>query len=568
MKQLASQRQKDLKRLVLIVDDEEINRQLLGFILDRDYDVIYAANGKEAYDRIRENERRLSLILLDLLMPEMDGFTLLDILHKDPTLRRIPVIVLTSEKSSEVQCLQLGAVDFIPKPYDLPDVILARIGRSIELAEDNVIINATETDNLTGLYNKDYFFEYGNRHNLYHPDMEMDAFSLNVNRLHVTNGLHGREYGNRVLRSIGECIRKRAERFEGIACRCDGDRFLLYCTHQPDCAAFVGDLIAEIQNDPANARVTVRIGVYQNVDCSLGIEESFDRATLACNTLQGSYVSSYALYDSKMHESELYAEKLIDEMDTALEQKQFRVFYQPKYSILGNRPVLSSAEALVRWFHPEFGMVSPGVFIPLFEKNGLILKLDRYVWREAAAQIRRWKDQYGFTLPVSVNISRVDMYEPGLADELLGIVRENGLEPRDLLLEITESAYTGNSQHIIDVVTRMRNDGFRVEMDDFGSGYSSLNMLATLPIDALKLDMRFIRNICVSEKDLRMVRLVIEIADFMDIPTIAEGVETENQLRLLQDAGCDLVQGYYFSRPLPADEFAKKILEREYKKKA
>ncbi len=566
MKHIVEEREKNIRRLVLIVDDEPINRELLGMIVGERYDVIFAENGKQAFDLIRENQGRLSLVLLDLLMPEMNGYTLLELLRKDPVLHRIPVIVLTSEKSAEIESLRLGAVDFIPKPYDLPDVILARIARSIELAEDRIILNATETDALTGLYIREFFFIYVSRFQMFDPDRAMDAVTLDVNKLHIVNELKGREYGDAVLKKIADRMKRIAEQTDGIACRCDGGRFFLFIAHQePDVYAKWYDEISEEANEVADGpKVTLRIGVYQNVDRGIEVEQSFDRATLACNTPHNQYGSKYALYDMQMREKEIYSEKLLGDMAAALEQKQFKVFYQPKYRITGDVPELCSAEALVRWFHPELGFVSPGAFIPLFETNGLINKLDRYVWREAAAQVRAWKEKFGVTIPVSVNVSRMDIYDPDLEGELLRIVAENGLKTNELYLEITESAYTENSEQIINTVARLRKAGFVVEMDDFGSGYSSLNMLATLPIDVLKLDMRFIRNICESEKDYRLVKLMINTASVMSIPTVAEGVETEEQFRLLKAGGCDMVQGYYFSKPLPAHDF-EELIGRETK---
>ena len=555
-------REKNIKRKVLVVDDEVVNRRLLGFIISRDYDVIYAENGVQALELIKENERTLSLILLDLLMPEMDGYEVLKQLHSDPELRRIPVIVLTSEKSAEVQSLQLGAADFIPKPYDMPEVILARVHRSIELAEDNIIIHETENDSLTGLYTKDFFFQYGRQHDRFCPDVCMDALVININRFNLVNELYGRCFGDLVLKSFAAEIRNMIKETDGIACRTGADNFYVYLPHGRDYKKIIDDASERLSALFKKARVNSRMGIYENVDMSIDIVERFDKANTACNALRGSYKNEYAFYDTDLHEKAIYSEKLISEMDSALSEKQFKVYYQPKYNIKGDRPVLASAEALIRWFHPELGMISPGTFIPLFENNGLINKLDRYVWHEAAAQIKKWQDKYGITIPVSVNVSRIDIYDPNLEKELLEITSSNGIKPHDYLLEITESAYTDNSNQIVDTVKKLRDEGFRVEMDDFGSGYSSLNMLTALPIDALKLDMRFIKNIAENEKDFRMVELMLEIADFLSVPVIAEGVETKEQYDLLKQAGCDIIQGYYFSKPVPPEEFDK-LIEKE-----
>ena len=216
----------------------------------------------------------------------------------------------------------------------------------------------------------------------------------------------------------------------------------------------------------------------------------------------------------------------------------------------------------MRWNHPTLGTISPDAFIKLFERSGQITILDKYVWEEAAKQIAAWRDKYGVTLPVSVNLSRMDVFNPDLPKMLDDIVSRYGLLRRDLNLEVTESAYTDNADHLIHVIGELREKGYLIEMDDFGSGYSSLNMLSSMPIDVLKMDMAFIQNIERNERDFRLVELILDIARYLKVPVVAEGVETETQLRLLKDAGCDLVQGYYFSRPLPPEDFERKLFGR------
>ena len=555
-----------LKRTVLVVDDELINRELLGAILSRTYDVIYAENGRKAIDIVRKIPGRISLVLLDLLMPEVNGYEVLKAMQADLKLRKIPVIVLTSEKDAEVESLQLGAADFIPKPYNMPEVIMARVQRSIELAEDSDIILATETDRLTGLYNKEFFFQYCTKSDVYVPGRSMDAIAVNVSRFHLVNELKGRTFGDKVLCALADEIKYFAFQSEGLAGRGGSDLFFVYlphCDSHRDFLESISDAAAEIAGE---GKINLRMGVYQNVDFSIGIEERFDKANIACNTLRKSVSEHYALYDSNLHEKELFAEKLMHEMDGALAEKQFKVVYQPKFNIKGDEPRLCSAEALVRWNHPELGMISPAVFIPLFEENGLIGKLDDYIWRDVARQIRLWKDKFGFTIPVSVNVSRIDLLSHRFEDRMTDIVHGNALQTSDMLLEITESAYTDNSDRIIEIANSLRERGFKLEMDDFGSGYSSLNMLAALPIDALKLDMKFVRRICENAKDLRMVQLMIEIAAFLNVPVIAEGVETGEQYRLLKENGCDIIQGYYFSKPLPVEQFSE-MIEKEGKKR-
>ena len=263
-----------------------------------------------------------------------------------------------------------------------------------------------------------------------------------------------------------------------------------------------------------------------------------------------------------MIEREMFEAQLIYEFPKALAEKQFMVYYQPKFDIRGDKPVLSSAEALVRWSHPTLGMISPGAFIPLFEANGLIAQLDEYVWRSVAEQIATWKKDLGRSVPVSVNTSRAELYDPKLVDTFTQIVSDNGITAADIYLEITESAYVSDSHQIVERVEALRSAGFIIEMDDFGSGYSSLNMISELPIDALKLDMIFIRTAFKKQNNTKMISIVIDIADYLGVPVIAEGGETEEQYLELKKLGCAIIQGYYFSKPIPDNEFEKFLLEK------
>ena len=551
------------KRQVLVVDDELINRELMGIVLENDYEVLFAEDGRQAMDMVRENNETLSLVLLDLMMPIMSGKEVLRQIKADPATRQIPVIVLTADQKAEVEILNLGAADFIPKPYPEADVILARILRTIELSEDRQIIQSTERDQLTGLYNREYFYRYAEQFDQHHRNMPMDAIVVDINHFHMINERFGNAYGDEILRRIGEKLREMVGDSGGIVCRREADTFMVYCPHRNDYKAILDSAtIGLAGDDSANNRVRLRMGVYAEVDKGMNIERRFDRAKMAADTVRNSFTKTIGLYDKTLHERELYAEQLIEDFPTAIHDHQFKVFYQPKFDVRPEIPVLASAEALVRWEHPTLGMINPGVFIPLFEENGLIQALDNYVWRTAAQQIREWKNRLGFAVPVSVNVSRIDMYDPHLVSTFQYILEDAGLEPHELLLEITESAYTQDSEQIIDVVNRLRTLGFSIEMDDFGTGYSSLNMISTLPVDALKLDMQFIRMAFSDRKDTRMLEVIIDIADYLSVPVIAEGVETEEQLQALKAMGCDMVQGYYFSRPVPPQEYEPFVMVR------
>jgi len=548
------ERTKGLHRTVLIVDDEMIEREMLGAMISDLYDVIYAPNGAEALDIIRQEKLTLSLVMLDLHMPELDGYSLLKIMRSDSELRRIPVIVLTSEIKAEAKSLQLGAADFISKPYNMPDVIRARVQHAIELAEDRIIIHQTERDELTGLFNKEFFFEYARRLDNQNNNMPMDAIVLDINRFHIINELYGRAYGDMLLKKIGNSLHELVSLTGGLACRSNSNCFGIYLPHANNLKKALQMYLSMIEKALGDSKVSIRMGVYSDDGDKLDMEQRFARAGLVCRKIESNYTTCFEIYNAELQNKELHSERLINDMSVALEEKQFKVFYQPKYSIKDKKPVFTSLEALVRWFHPEYGLISPAEFITLFEDNGLIRQLDRYVWNEAASQIKQWKNEFGFNIPVSVNVSRVDAFNPKLVETLSDITKTNDIHNEDRLLEITESAYSDNAQQIINTVAILREKGFKIAMDDFGSGYSSLNMLCSLPIDALKLDMKFVKNICDNQKDYRLVGIMTDIARLLEVPVIVEGVETKEQYDLLKELGCDIIQGYYFSKPLPANE--------------
>ncbi|MBQ7487316.1 MAG: EAL domain-containing protein, partial [Clostridia bacterium] len=553
-----------LKRSILIVEDEQINQMILGNMLGDGYEILYAADGVEAIEQIKHNVNDLAIVLLDLQMPRMSGMEVLRVMKTEKELSEVPVIVLTADQSAEVDCLRIGAIDFIPKPYPSSEIVQARVSRCIELSEKRSIIQSTERDSLTNLFNLDYFLRFVRMYDQHYTDMLMDAIVLDVNHFHMLNERYGKQYGDSVLARVGKRVRQISREIGGIGCRHSKDVFYIYCPHREDYGAIL-DKASEglVDEDVSENRVRLRMGVYAQVDKSLQIERRFDYAKIAANTVKNGYWKAIGIYDTEMHEAELYRERLLEDFKPSLENHDFMVYFQPKYDIRPDRPILASAEALVRWNHPELGMINPGVFIPLLEDNGLILELDQFVWRETAARIRDWKDRLGYAVPVSVNVSRIDMLTPNLKNIFMDILTEFGLGTNDLVLEITESAYTGDSDQVITTAKELRGMGFRIEMDDFGTGYSSLGMLTHLPIDALKLDMSFIRSAFGENRDVRMIELIIDIADYLHVPVVAEGVETEEQYMVLKTMGCDLVQGYYFSKPVPPEAFDRFLTERE-----
>ncbi|HPE95235.1 MAG TPA: GGDEF domain-containing protein, partial [Bacillota bacterium] len=307
---------------------------------------------------------------------------------------------------------------------------------------------------------------------------------------------------------------------------------------------------------------TIRIGLYHITDTSLDPSLMCDRTLLALKSIKKEYKVTYAWYETSMRDSLIRDHSMVTEMKDALQKGQFHLFIQPQYNYSAG--TLTGAEALVRWIHPKDGIIPPDVFIPLFENNGIIYELDKYVWEKACSMIAKWNriDPNMPPISLSVNISRKDIFQPNIVDFLCSLPEKYDFEPARLHLEITESAYIHNPQQLICVLNALRDFGFLVEMDDFGSGYSSLNTLKNVPVDVLKLDMKFLSENAQTSKGGKILSSVIRIANDLSLPVIAEGVETKRQAEFLKSIGCHYMQGYYFSRPIPYHDFEKILLAR------
>ncbi|MCI6375422.1 MAG: EAL domain-containing protein [Clostridiales bacterium] len=550
------------RKTILVVDDNEINRELLRDILIDSYNVAEAVNGEEALARLRSEGDEISLILLDMMMPVMNGYEFLSKAKADRELSLIPVIVLTQSDTEDVEiaAFSSGTTDFVRKPYR-PEIIRHRIASLITLRETAAMANEYRFDRTTGLYTKAYFYQQAKELLEQHPEKEYDVICSNIENFKLYNDTFGVASGDELLVGIASFSKERIAR-HGICGRLGADRFMYLC--ERDGALREGGFEAFLEQinamPQARGRVTLKWGVYHVEDRGVSIERMCDRAFLAGDTIKGQYGVLSATYDDTLREKLLREQALTDEMQKALRGGQFCVYYQPKISL--NDGSLAGAEALVRWKHPELGFLSPGEFIPLFEKNGFISELDSFVWESVCAQLRSWRDK-GLPAPsVSVNVSRAYMYQTDLPERLLALVQRFGLRPEELHLEVTESAYTESPGQIIATVRRLRQMGFIVELDDFGSGYSSLNMLNTMPLDILKLDMKFIQTEMARPRGQGILRFIVGMAKWMNLRVVAEGVETREQVERLREMGCDDAQGYYFSRPLPVAEFEATVLER------
>ena len=284
-----------------------------------------------------------------------------------------------------------------------------------------------------------------------------------------------------------------------------------------------------------------------------------DWANLAQKTIKGSLIKQWAFYDKKLRAKQLDERRIENEMDEALNKRQFKVYLQPKHNVQNGSVI--GAEALVRWDHPERGFLTPDRFIPLFERNGFIIKLDEYVWEETCRIIKSWLDRGMVAVPVSVNVSRVQVYNPNFYKKLLNIIRRYDIPKKFLEVELTESSFVENTVDLYRGMERLREEGISFSMDDFGSGYSSLNMLKNVPVNTIKLDREFFNESVATQKGKTIIEHTIGMINDLKLQVIAEGVETNEQAAFLNDCGCLAAQGYYYSRPMPVDEFEKQFLK-------
>ena len=425
------------------------------------------------------------------------------------------------------------------------------------LDEKNIraLIERSEKDLLTGLYNRQTFYQKVHETILAAERNTYVICTFDIDKFKIINDLFGARRGDKVLRHIGEQLLAHFGK-DSIAGRLNADYFALLLK-QETVRGYEQEIAEQIQNIvkdyPLDIRIIIRCGFYYIHDPKIDPGLMCDRANLAKQEIKGSYSKQFAIYDEKMRSRILKEQEILNEMNNALNEEQFVVFYQPKYN-MENLKIIGS-EALVRWVHPTKGMVSPGEFIPIFEKNGFIATLDYYVWEHVCRDIAKWMKR-GYTVcPVSVNVSRAELYNVHLVEQLENLVNKYEIPVSLLQLEITETAYTENPEQLIGTLNRLKEKGFVILMDDFGSGYSSLNTLKDVPVDVLKIDLKFLYNMDKNYKANYILKSVVQMAKRLDLIVIAEGVETNQQAEFLKSIGCVRAQGYLFAKPMDEPSF-------------
>lgn len=547
----------------MIVDANVADQDFLVGSLDKEnYSFIRSNNMDEGFKKLLEDKGIISLVLLDLSLRSEEGLKFLQEKSQNPDIKNIPIIIVTEHRHLEVECLSLGASHFIVKPFESEALIRARIENVLALHRKNMIISKTREDEVTGLLNPDFFILYASE--VLNNPQDYDMIAIRLSNYSILSELYPRERCYALLRGMAKVLQRIAAINGGFAARSHADSFYLIIPAQEEYDWIIKEIRAVIITDELKELKTkVKLGIYQKVNKKLTVNTLLQIAMNTCLSILGLETESIAFYDEIQHKQELYNQELINDFEDAIKNKEFEVYFQPKYNVQGDKLVLDKAEALVRWNSPRFGFVSPGDFIPLFENNGLIEELDRYVFARTAECIKELQKELGKKTPkISINLSRIDFYDPLLIDKMDKILKENGVSHKMISVEITESAYTKDGDQLIGRIQELRDAGFSIEIDDFGSGYSTLNMLTQIPFDVLKIDKVFMKTFHLGHGSRFIVKAIVDIAKSLHVLVVCEGVETKSQYDFLKKLGVDYIQGFYLSKPLPYLGF-KKLLHKE-----
>lgn len=543
------------KRKILIVENDEFNlKSLISLLADR-YEIITACDGKIGLRLLEENYKDLALVLMNIQIPVLSGFDFLRKVQEDPFLSLIPIIVMTASDApkTEVVCLNLGAADYIRKPYHA-ELIKKRLENVIRLRESSVSLREIEKDSLTGLYTEQAFFHYSRRIMQFRSDKKMHVIIGRIKDFELIISIYGRKKANELLCYMASIYNKKFK--YGLLAKKGKASFLCLLSddykldHQR-----MDNVINEFTENAPIKGIRIKYGIYKNIDKNLPITTICDYASMAAETVMEDYNHDYAYYTDELAQKRIYNQMIENCFTDALKNKEFMIYYQPKIDVITEKVI--GAEALVRWQRTDGSMISPENFIPIYEKNGQIQKLDAYIFGQVCRLQKRILDESKKLLSVSVNLSRSSILCEEIVEQYTKIVRENDIPITCVPLEITESASVYGKK-VVKVAERLLQSGFKLHIDDFGSGYSSMESLSRLPFSVLKIDKSLIDHICETRVEI-LVNHIIKLSKDLNMRVLAEGVETKEQLDILRKIKCDEIQGFYYARPMPEVEFVEYV---------
>lgn len=544
-----------------------------GWLEDSSYQTILRETHMIAFEfNARQREQRVSPFISEYISGNYDGRLLSDVMLEDNVIHPKDVekalrfreqvlagqfgemllrlmtpggeyrwfrIVITCQKSSENSQGCVGVLEDV----------------DVQMQYWELLRRRAEIDPVSGIYNRETFFEQTVKLLETESDKEHFLICFDIDRFKLINKLFGNSQGDQVLHYAGNLLQELVRPGETFG-RLGNDMFAACLSRtKAETISLIEELGGKMRSYPLAFRFFLPAGVVPVAPgCTDPVNELCDRAVMAQHKIKGNYLCRYLFYDPFMDKKLEQEHILIANMETALSEGQFSAYFQPKYDMRNGRII--GAEALARWHHPDLGMISPAEFVPLFERSGFIIKMDEYIWELVCRTIRSWIDRGITPVPVSVNVSRMHLYNKRFCSIVLELCRKYGIQPCLLELEITESAYTEAPQELFPMIESLQKAGFLFSMDDFGSGYSSLNILKDIPLDIVKFDLNFLKEARKGEKTGQsIVKNIIRLMRDLQVSIVAEGVENESQVQFLQEVDCHYAQGYFYARPMPRDEF-------------
>ncbi len=539
------------KRKLLIIDDDALACDLLSSLLENEYNLLTASNGEKGYEILRSNYKDLSLILLDILMPVCDGIEFLKKIQNDFLLSSVPVIIITSNNNAKtkLKCLNLGAIDFISKPFN-SEIIKSRIKNTIKLRKSTQTLANIERDNLTGLYTEQAFLHYARLHKRNNQNIPMHLVVAKIKDFKLLNSVYGTQKVNELLIYLASVFNKNSKN-NLVAKRGVSSYICLVYNDAKLDNDKIKYVINEISKNAPIKGVKIKYGIYTNIDKTIPVHVACDRASFAKDKIMDSYDCDFAYYTEDMANDRIYKKNIENLFIPALDNNEFIIYYQPKIDITTEKVV--GGEALIRWIKHDGTVVSPADFVPIFEHNGQIAKLDEYVFSKVCGLQQRKKAEGKELIPISVNLSRYSALQDNIVQKYIKIINRHEIPYSCVPIELTESAAIFGDK-IKHVAEQLVNAGFSLHIDDFGSGYSSLTCLNQIPFSCLKIDKSLIDHIC-EQKGKTLIEQVIVLSKLLNMKVVAEGVETKEQLDEIKKMNCDEVQGYYYAKPMPEEDF-------------
>ena len=533
------------QKILLAISDAKTQSEL-SEIINEYYNIVNAVDEQAIIEYLTNIDENIVAAVIDINI----ALPIVKKIRTIPAFENFPILVSTDTDNSEVEdtLIDLNVIDFLKTPF-APRRVINRLKNAAKLAEIAKAVNELERDELTGLFTRKAFLRNAEIEIANNPGKHFCIIAFDFDNFKSSNSLYGVEKCNEFLAYTAK--KMMAMYPHGISGRYGGDQYIIMFEYKEEVNLdLLNSISKEILDTAPIPHQIVKMGIYAPIDVELPIVICCDRAFLAINGIKGKYGKNLAFFENNLQNQLLNEQRIIESMERALEEEQFQVFYQPKHETITGH--IAGAEALVRWNHPEYGFMTPNQFIPLFERNGFITKLDVFVVERVCKDIQRWQQDGYPLIPISINVSRRDFIEPGCIEHQIKIIDSYGIDHSLLHMEVTESLYSENPEIIISQLKKVQDLGFMIEMDDFGAGYSSLGLLSSFPLNILKLDISFVKNIIQNEI---VIENIIKMAHRMELLTVAEGAESTDQFKILKTLGCDYIQGFYFSKPLSLSDF-------------